>query len=374
MTTTLYFALTAEAAGNRALDPRDPTGGAKGGGSPAGFLGLVRAMGRLDKYAITAFGPFRERRTTVDGVEYVRITETGSYDPPDVMFAYYDTMPLIGNPARLRIASHHTCLPYHSWPYNDVNLAPSQWAVDHLRSGYRPHCRWSVLPNAVEGLDGVEWKPVSGRVLWHTSNDRGLHLLLNAWPQIRERVPEATLHVVGDPDEVIKAGEHVHLIGSYEWKRGAAMLQGIEAATKAGGLKLIGRLPRPALLKEIASATCVALPFETSSPCETFSISVLESLTIGVPVVMSPVDALESIYRDSGVEMVGSPAREHMGAFVNSVVRVLTEPERAADMSAREREWSKRFSFDESALVLDEIIRRELPRTMREAPREQVVA
>lgn len=360
MTTTIHFILSADAAGYRVLDPRDPTGGSRGGGSPAGFMGLVRAMGRLTerlpKYAVTAIGPFRDKRVRVDGVDYVRLTETQGLRPPEVAFAFYDTRPLMGIPARLRIASHHTLIPHHSWIWNDVNTAPCDWARDYLKTTHAPHSVWKTLPNAVEGLDGVKYRPTPGRVIYHTSPDRGLHLLLNAWPQIRARVPHATLHVVGAPEEIIEMSDHAVLAGGYFWQRAQELKTGLDIAHKAGGVQLLGRLPREALLRELEAAACFAFPAEVSAPSETFSISLLECCDIGVPVVLTPVDALESIYANSGALLVPGPARETMPAFVDSVCSVLTDRDLARAVSDVERTFALGFSFDKSARVLDDII------------------
>jgi len=368
---TLFMILTPEAAGNCVLDPRDPTGGARGGGSKAGFMGLVRAMGRLGKYDVKAFSTFRDRKTTVDCVDYIRITETGQYAAPDVAFAYYDVRPLMGNGARLRIASHHTLLPFHAWPWGDVHTAPCDWATEYLQRTHYPHGEWRTLPNAIEGLDGVEWKPEPGRVLYHTSPDRGLHLLLSAWPEIRRRVPNAVLHVVGEPHETITMGDHAALAGGYFWQRAQELKYGLEVAAKAGGFKLLGRMPRKTLLSELSQAACVALPFELSSPCETFSITVLESLAIGIPVVLSPADALESIYNGSGVCLVQSPARDYMGSFVQAVAKMITDSSAAQRASERGREFAKAYTFDAAAHVLDGIIEDGLARSRRLAPKPE---
>jgi glycosyltransferase involved in cell wall biosynthesis len=352
---SIVFSLTPNAASSRVIDPRDPTGGAWGGGSRNGYMGLVRAFGRLGKYKVTALSTFKDKRLDLDGVEYVRIDRSHEVDAPDVHFGYYDVSCLIGSRAKLRIGSHHTCLPFHAWQWIDVHTAPCQWAVDFLKRGYRPHGEWHVLPNAVEGLEGVVRAPVPGRVVYQTSPDRGLHHLIGMWPAIRARVPGATLHVTGDVAEVCAWADNPNFLQSYESERGREFKAAIDAAHAVGGLTLLGRLPRAGILRELSEAACFAFPAEVSAPCETFSISVLECLTIGLPVVMAPVDAFESLWTGA-VAMSPSPVREHLDEFVDAVVDVLTSEKLQRQMAIAGKARAALYSFDRSAAALDQII------------------
>jgi glycosyltransferase involved in cell wall biosynthesis len=354
--------LSPDASGHVAMDPLSTDDEAMGGGSRHGFMGLARAMGRLGRYRVRAYSTFASAAPVFDesGVEYVRFDRFRSDPAADVAFAFYDTRVLVDCKARLRIASHHTCWPYMSWGWNDVNTAPSEWALEHLRRGYGPTsvdpADWQVLPNAVEGLERVERRPVPGRVIYHTSPDRGLHVLLEQWPGIRERVPDATLHVVGDVNAFAYAG---HAPRSEGERRALRLVAGLERAREAGGVELLGRLPRRELLRELAEASVFAFPATVQAPCETFSISILECLTIGLPVVLSPVDALASLWRGA-VEVVGSPVEDHAREFGEAVARVLTRPELAASLSERGKLEASLYSFDRSARVLDGIVRRRL--------------
>jgi glycosyltransferase involved in cell wall biosynthesis len=331
-------------------------------------MGLVRGVGRLGRYRVTALSTFRDKRVELDGVEYVRIDQSHTVSPPDVHLAYYDTTPLIGSPAKLRIASHHTCNPYHSWIWNDVNVAPCEWAVDHLRRGYRPHGTWKVLPNAVEGLEGVVRNPVPDRVIHHGSPDRGLHLLFKAWPHIKAKVPGATLHVSGDVGEVMAWDQDPKLERCYEARRAREMRSWLEEAERAGGVKLLGKLSRPALLKELSEASCFAFPAETSAPCEVWSISVHECLVLGVPVVLAPIDALASLWQTHHYvpnEMHRPfpptyeslvPARRQLDHFTSLVVQCLTDQEGTERRVEVGKELVKQYSFDVSAKILDGIV------------------
>jgi glycosyltransferase involved in cell wall biosynthesis len=336
------------------MDPRTAGTEALGGGCRAGFSGLVKALSKTGKFEVTAISTYRERRVEADDVLYVRLDEARMLPVPDIALAYYDVRVLNGLEADLRIASHHSLIPYYAWEYSDINTAPCPWAVEYLKRGYAPHGRWEVLPNAVEGLDGIDWKPVPGRVLYHTSPDRGLHLLLAAWPEIRRRVPNAELHVLGDPVGIATAKYPER---SVLYRRSQAMARGLKAADEAGGLTLLGRLPRREVLREISEAACFPFPASVSVPCETFSVSILESMWVGVPVVLSPVDALESLWGDY-VYSVPSPAELNMGPMVTGVVEMLTNPRHAQRISERQKAYARTFTFERKAAALAGMLER----------------
>lgn len=359
--TSLHLHLTPDAAGHRVMTPDDPSGDF-GGGCRAGFVGLARAMGRLGTYDVTALSTFR-REQTVAGVRYLPIDRARLEPAPDCALAYYDTTPLVGSKARLRIASHHTLIPFlQATRWADVHTAPSDHTRDALRERFWPHGAWYTLPNAVEGLDGVTWRPVSGRVIYHTSPDRGLHHLFGIWPEVRRRVPGATLHVVGD---VVGAAKHA----AAELRAGArcahlealhdGLARGLDAAKAAGGVELLGRLPRTDLLRELSEAACFAFPCDVAAPCETFSVSILECMAVGVPVVLAPADSLGELWGGAAVMAPGMP--DGLRDFVDALESVLAEPNLARHISERQRVHAAQFTFDAAARVLDGIIRRHLP-------------
>jgi glycosyltransferase involved in cell wall biosynthesis len=347
---TLDMILSATASGGVIMHAKTAGLEASGGGCRAGFAGLVRAMGRLGKYKIRAFSTYAEKHIEHDCIDYIRLDQYRIHanEVPDAILAYYDVLPLAGNLSPLRIGSHHTLLPYIAWDHIDINTAPCSWARDFLKRGYHPHGRWETLPNAVEGLDGIEWDPVPGRVIYHTSPDRGLHLLLDMWPEIRARVPHATLHVVGDVRQMIDCKYPPR---SVREQRAKMMAAGLAKATAAGGLTMLGRLTRADLLEELRHAACFAFPCDVVAPCETFSISVLESMSIGVPVVLQPQDALESLWGDAVVI-----AGVYQNEFVEAVVEVITDADAASIVSRRQKKAAEQYTFENAAKVLDEII------------------
>lgn len=350
----IHLTCTPPMTGGRHLEVLNPEKDDQGGGSRAGFLGLVRALPKLG-YQVRAFCPLAEA-VEKDGVEYVPLGQLRAYGTPDVFLAYYDTGTLSDIVGCLRIASHHTYRPYphEMFIWTDVNVAPSQHAAGELKRNWDPWGTWRVLPNGSVDL-GVKYSPVPGRVIYHTSPSRGLELLVETWPEIKRRVPHATLHVGGDVAGWISGYNVQEKLSSSELgKRARRLREALPLAEKAGGLKLLGHLPRAALNQELAEASCFAFPFSPLAPCETFSISILECCRMGIPVVLSPADALESIYAGH-VKMVPGPAHEHMSEFVDAVVEVLTNEDSASHWSEQGKRLAAEYTFENAAKALDAI-------------------
>jgi glycosyltransferase involved in cell wall biosynthesis len=354
--------LTSYAASGQPIDPDDITAHWTAGGSRAGFLGLAKALAARTDCDVRAFSTFT-RKATIDGLQCIPIGTRG-IKPREIAFAYYDTSILQSMPAGvLRIASHHTYTPPTCpWEYVDVHTAPSAHALERLRSQFLNAGTWRLLPNGVAD-EGATWRPVRGRVVHHTSPDRGLHLLLDAWPKIIEAVPFATLHVVGRAKEYASASMRGLPAGSVRWKRGLALMDAVAKVESLPSVKFTGPLPRSELLRELSEASCFAFPASVLCATETFSLSVMESLRIGVPVVLSPVDALSEVYgqADSGVTLCprGSDGEPDMAVFAERVIERLldTRPHWVQAMqSQKARAFASKFSFESQAQSLVDII------------------
>lgn len=324
----------------------------RGGSNKNFFMNLVRELPKHG-HQVRAFGPW-SRRMRLHDVEWCPFAELDRHGKPDVLWACYDMRPLVGRHGMLRIGSHHTYkIDNCSWEFVDVNTAPSRSAVDELRRRYAPHSAWEVQPNAVEE-DLLPWRPVPGRVLYHTSQDRGLRLLLKVWPEIRARVPGATLHVVAalHPRDYrpTKGTE-----GFVDAVRLRELNANLDAAIAAGGVTHAQNVPRAAVLRELQEASCFAFPVSSGYACETFSVSAMECCRMGIPVVMAPQDALESIYRGS-VLLTPAPADDHMGEFADAVVQVLSDPVVAARWSALGKKLAEPYTYANAGKALSDII------------------
>jgi glycosyltransferase involved in cell wall biosynthesis len=353
MGSIVHAILSPDAASGYTMDVLNPLSDSVGGGCRAAFLNLVK---ELPKYGhqVRAFSLFRTP-ASINNVQYFPLDQLDKHGHPNVMWAQYDARPLRGRWGCLRIASHHSYLieGLAAFEHTDVNTAPSQAALETLKAFWAPWADWRVLPNAVEAVP--DWNPVSGRVVYHTSAGRGLHLLAQMWPEIKARVPHATLHVISDLDKLYAHVDRRGIENSEISRRVRALKQNLELAQKAGGVTLMANLPRTEVLKELSAASVFAFPCSVVSPCETFSVSIMECCKIGIPVVLTPQDALESIYKDH-VYMVPGPAEKSLAPFTDAVVKVLQDSDVSKHYSALGRELAKQYTYEKAGKVLSDII------------------
>ncbi len=186
-------------------------------------------------------------------------------------------------------------------------------------------------------------------------------MLFEVWPKIKKEVPEATLHVTGDIPAAMWNGAPLFpsFARSVPGQRILALRDGLDAANAAGGVELLGKISSDHLRHELGQAAVFAYPCSVFMPCETFSACIMECMQAGVPVVLSPQDAL-GMYHDMAV-VTPSPAEEHLDEFADAVIEVLKSKARQLSGKYMGHRFAIRYTFDRMASVLDSIIRRHLP-------------
>jgi 2-polyprenyl-3-methyl-5-hydroxy-6-metoxy-1,4-benzoquinol methylase/glycosyltransferase involved in cell wall biosynthesis len=164
------------------------------------------------------------------------------------------------------------------------------------------------------------------KVVYSSSPDRGLPVLLHVWPEIRKRVPDAELHV---------------FYGFFNWQKmaeavggeqGQRQLEAIQTLTsrlrelEPHGVTMHGKVDQQTLAREFLSAGVWAYPTWFS---ETSCLTAMEAQAAGLRIVTSSIAALnETVGHDYGVLLDGdwlSP--EYQAKFVDETVRALEAPE-----------------------------------------------
>ncbi|MGZ6827615.1 MAG: glycosyltransferase family 4 protein [Mycobacteriales bacterium] len=160
-----------------------------------------------------------------------------------------------------------------------------------------PGARVEVLPNPVDVPAEPAPLPAGRTVLFAGEQGRrkGLDVLLAAWPAVRAALPDAELVVAGVPGDV--------------------------PVPSADGVRDAGRLTREQVQDLLLSARACVLP----SRQEVLPMFLLEAMSAGRPVVVTPVGGVPEMVGDAGVVVpVADPA-----ALAAALVGVLGDTDRA---------------------------------------------
>ena len=192
-----------------------------------------------------------------------------------------------------------------------------------LEAGVGRPAQYHVIPNGVP-LErfALARSPVRGRIVMigRLASPKRPDLALGALASLRERIPEAELHVVGDGPLRPKA------------ERLASEL-GLGDAVRFLGF----REDVPELL---AQAECALL----ASDYEGCPLAVVEALAAGVPVAATDAGGVRELVRPG---QTGAVAPPDAAALTAALEDVLADPARAAEMgAAARREAASRLSLE----------------------------
>lgn len=273
------------------------------GAVPVGSV-PVAAVSLLERYGIGSRA-FRESFDVVQGTKHLVPRSTSAVR----VLTVHDLLPL-DRPGDFGLAKR-VLLP---GPYlasardADVLVCISEATRDRLLS-YVPEvaARARVVPlaNTSAGLSDVTPQPVAelagpfALVVGDPSRRKNLPLVVDAWPAVRERVPEARLAVVGPPG----------------WGQASVSSGGVDP-----GVLMLGRVDDEALRWCYEQATVVLCP----SLLEGFGLPSVEGLMAGTPVITSEDPALCEASGDHA-EHVHSLDRV---GWVRAIVAAFTQPRR----------------------------------------------
>jgi glycosyltransferase involved in cell wall biosynthesis len=224
----------------------------------------------------------------------------------------------------------------------DRILALSAWQERNLRERH-PFAadRLTRIRNAIDPSRFAERHPRERRVVCAVQPERGLDVVLETWPRVRERVPEAELACCHAPvyDFIAAASEEVR-----RHRRRIAALgsqPGVRALGALGPRSLAELLLRSRVWVHPAWATPAGRRFN-----ETSCIGAMEAQAAGLWTVASRWGALpETVRVGALVDPEGAPGERWREAFVDEIVRGLTDPatqeraEREGPLAAARMGW-----------------------------------
>jgi glycosyltransferase involved in cell wall biosynthesis len=187
------------------------------------------------------------------------------------------------------------------------------------------------------------------RAMCTSSPDRYLPALLDLWPEIRQRVPEAEFHCYYGFNNWRNSAE---MAGDRSQLATIAALEKRLDSMRELGVVVHGRVNQRELAEAFLSSGAILYPTWFS---ETSCLSAMQARAAGCHVVTSPIAALtETLAGYKHATLVDSEymSGDYRAQFVDAAVRALTQPAEA-DAAA--------FDIDTLVLQWDEMIRQEGP-------------
>jgi glycosyltransferase involved in cell wall biosynthesis len=213
--------------------------------------------------------------------------------------------------------------------------------------------RWRVAWNGVDCEKFKPQKKVPGKCIWASSHDRGLHWLLEAWPQVRAKAPNASLHIFYDfngvevfskhegHDPGTVAGRNFNELG----QRSRYTLEALRRMEGTHGVHTYRSVSRERIREEMATSSVLAYPLDPIHYTETFGVTVLEACASGTLPVICAADCFNELWAPVS-EHVPPPYPQHKGEFVAKLVDVLTNTDKAALKAMKCMEYARKFDWD----------------------------
>lgn len=216
----------------------------------------------------------------------------------------------------------------------DNIFAISRWQMDEWSRCFNiPDDCFYLTRN---GVDLTVFKPREkrnhNRLVYISRPNRGLDVLLHLFPHIRQRIPDAELHI-------------------YTYQLPGDRMEGlITQLTQQPGVYMRGSLPKATLATELSTARLMLYP---CTFYETSCIAAIEAQASGTPVVASTLAALsETVLNDvSGYLIPGDPRTAEFGhCFIETVVNLMKN-EDAWQRLSHEARYRTELLYDWNSIV-----------------------
>ncbi len=224
----------------------------------------------------------------------------------------------------------------------------SEWHVNQLYSTDPSvtASKFFIVPNGVD-LERYKQGPVERQphaIIHSSSPDRGLHHLLGMWPEIKKAVPDASLHLYYEMQRWFDLIAHLRTQGKATVTTDRAeLIQRQLKELEGSDVFVHGPLSQWELAKHQMACDLMVYPCDPIAATEGFSISILEALAAGTPVITSPVDALQELWGECTVQL---PVPPDYTQWVDAIQDVLIDRDRWQQLSDSGKETAQMYSWD----------------------------
>jgi glycosyltransferase involved in cell wall biosynthesis len=186
----------------------------------------------------------------------------------------------------------------------------------NLYKGVIPEDKWLVSGNGIDPQDFIDadgkFERVPQRMIYMSSYDRGLKILLDNWDKIKEAVPKATLDIYYGWDS-FDAGQ------SNNPERMAWKSEMVRLINSCKGVVDHGRIGHKQIVEEIAKADIFAYPCVFP---EVYCISYVKAMAGGATTVTSDYAELSS-YDGIQVHYEEGHVKEFIDKYIDRLIEVL---------------------------------------------------
>lgn len=250
--------------------------------------------------------------------------------------------------------------------YVDIYTSPSPSHLDFISQFTPNKQKWQVVPNGHDPtLFDLMCKKNPGSVIYASSPDRGLHLLLQAWPTIKNAVPEATLKIFYDFmkwfNNAANIPDSCDIPSREAGQRAKYIYYALNRMKNGFGISHHKSVSKQHLAREMSRSMVLAYPCSCTRPTEGFSVTTLEACASGMVPILSSEDSLGQIY--GGVApMIRTPARLHLEEFTELVIKALIDEQFRYNVTQKTINFSRDFTWPKIAKNLERIMQEGLNR------------
>ena len=317
------------------------------GGSETAVVQMAAEL-RKRGHRVVVFAPTGREDQTFGGVDYLDVDRFESFrdvNHADVLVASRNVRVFDGPVRATR---------RYLWVHDRIARGANDHGEDRVRRHYaaldaifclspwhrREFARHHGVPTKKivvtrNGIDPERFrarvKRQRNRLIYSSSPDRGLDVLLRLFPHIRAELPDAELHVFYGFDNVDTILRHRPNPERRAWR------DAVVRALAQPGVFWHGRVGQRRLALEMLASDVWLYPTEFT---ETYCITALEAQMAGVVCICSDVGALRTTVGDRGILLgrPGGPAFERRA--VRETIALLRDRPRRRRMAAEARRWA----------------------------------
>jgi glycosyltransferase involved in cell wall biosynthesis len=354
-------------------------------GSENSFFNAARALSaRGHEVIVTCDGAGPSKPLVLEGARFVPIPkdqDSPSYLPKDcdayLSWNEPDLLRFVPTD-KLRVNVHQI----NDWgfayagfdPFVDKYVALSKAHVKRLVdvSGFDP-AKFEIVPNSIDlsfyeaslPPDRIDERDKS--IVFISSPDRGLHRILEIFPEIRKRVPDASLEIFYEWKKLYDRGHVEQNIIGLRVRHMNALLTRLGMSGE-NGVYMRGNVSTLKILKKLGQSRVLAYTCEPVDFTESFSVATMDACAAGCVPVISDVDCLGEIYGEAAVVVPGLPGHKKQ-EWIEAVCKSLTDDDFAKSVTARCIEFSKKFDLRVVALRWEEFLNNAVTDKKRKALR-----